>query len=286
MKRNCSIAIIIWLALAVGYWYVMREIAGSGKYIAALAMATVVSMGLALIHGVRFSIADWKAKKRLARGERPRDGELAAATGPVAAAFEPLQAPFSGRPCVLYAYEIGAPQRGDARQARDYVGFGMIRCNVRTPYGEIALGSFPVLEHFYETEVDRAAAIAYVEGTNFTEPDGVTGMIKSMFGVHTTAPPLKQDWKIGKPSDLHHAEVSEKILAPGDTITAIGRYVAASNAIVSDTKEKGFLRVRRGGEALKVPAVPWNAIGGFFGGIAIVAVANFVFWLVLQNQAG
>jgi hypothetical protein len=159
----------------------------------------------------------------------------------------------------------------------------MIRCSVRTTYGEIALGSFPVLENFYETPGDRAAAIRFVESTNFIEPEGVTGMVKSMFGVHATAPPLKQDWRIGKPSNIHDAEASEKILAPGDTITAIGRYVAASNSIVSDTKEKGFLRVRRGGEALRVPAVPWNAIGGFFGGIAIVAVANFVFWLLLQN---
>jgi hypothetical protein len=238
-------------------------------------------MGLAMVHGVRYSVRDWNAKKRLARGERPRDGDLAAATGPVQPLFEPLQAPFSGRPCVLYSYDIGPSGGSQGRPARDYAGFGMTRCAVRTPYGEIALGSFPVLEHFFETEVDRSAAAAYVENTKFEAPSGVTGMVKSMLAVHTTAPPLKRDWQIGKPSvDVRHAEVVEKIIAPGDTITAIGRYVAASNAIVSDTKEKGFLRVRRGGDALHVPAVPWNAIGGFFGGLALVAAANAVFYLV------
>ena len=287
MVRNCSIAIVLWVALAITYGYLLRGFAGSGKYIAALAMATVVWIGAALVHGVRYSLRDWNAKRRLARGEHPHDGDLTAATGPVHPSFEPLHAPFSGRPCVLYSYEIGLPPAGEGRPARDYVGFGMTRCTVRTPYGEFALGSFPVLEQFFETEVDRSTAADYVANTHFEEPGGVTGVVKAMFGVHTTAPPLQQDWKIGKSlADIHQAEVTEKILEPGETITAIGRYVAASNAIVSDTKEKGFLRVRRGGDALRVPTVPWNAIGGFFGGLAIIAVANAVFFFLMKHPPG
>jgi hypothetical protein len=278
MLRNCVVAVVIWIALAVGYEYLLRDIPGAGKYFGALAMATVVGIGLAIVTGVRFTLRDWSARRRMARGERPRDGDLAAATGPVHPAFESLRAPFSGRECVLYSYEIGLPHSGEGRPARDYVGFGMTRCAVRTPYGEFALGSFPVLEHFFETEVDRALADEYLATTAFEQPEGVAGIVKAMFGVHTTAPPLRKDWKIGETAAaLDDAEVVEKILAPGDTITAIGRYVAASNAIMSDTKEKGFLRVRRGGDALHVPSVPWNAIGAFIGGTALIAIANAVF---------
>jgi hypothetical protein len=281
MKRNCIVAFILWIALVAGYFYVLRELPGNGKYFGALAMGTIVAFGLMMITGVRYSIADWRAKQRQARGERPHDGDLTAAIGPVQPALDTLTAPFSGRPCVLYAYEIGPQSTGDGRAARDYVGFGMTRCSVRTPYGEIALGSFPVLEHVFENEVDRKVAAQYVANTNFQEAGGITAVVKSMMAVHTTAPPLKQDWKIGNSSvDVEDADVSEKIIAPGDTITAIGRYVAASNAIVSDTQQKGFLRLRRGGDALHVSAVPWNAIGAFFGGLALIAAANFVFFLL------
>lgn len=281
MKRNCIAALVVWIVLVIGYYSAIREVPGTEKYFEALGMGTVVFFGLALIHGVRYSLSDWRAKQRLARGERPRDGDLTAAIGPLQASFETITAPFSGRACVLYAYEIGPKRTSEHPSARDYVGFGMTRCSVRTPYGEVALGSYPVLEHVFETEVDRAAAAEYVANTNFTHPGGVTAIVKSMLAVHTTAPPLKQDWQIGDASvPVQHAEVTEKIIAPGDTITAIGRYVAASNAIVSDTHQKGFLRLRRGGDPLRVPAVPWNAVGGFFGGLALIAAANAVFFLL------
>ena len=277
MIVNCSIAIAVWVALAGGYFYVLRAVPGNDKFFGAFGMATVTWIGLALIHGVRYSIADWRAKKRLARGERPRDGELAAAIGPVSAGFETLRAPFTGRDCVLYEYTIGPPGTGEGRPARDYAGFGMTRCSVRTPYGDIFLGSFPVLEQVFETEGDRAAAEEWVANTQFEQAGGIQ-MVKAILSVHSLPPPLKKDWILGKPSDIHRSIASEKIIAPGDTVTAFGRYVAASNAIVSDTKKKGFLRLRRGGDAIHVPSIPWNAIGGFFGGIAIVVIANAVFF--------
>ena len=283
MIVNCSVALALWVALAGGYFYVLRDIPGSGKYFAALAMATVVWMGVAMIHGVRYQLRDWRARKRMARGERPLDGDLAAAIGTVHTTFETLQAPFSGRECVLYSYEIGPPGGGEGKPARDYVGYGMTRCAVRTPYGEFALGSFPVLEHVFETEADRVAAEHYVATTQFENLGGVVAALRSMMGVHTTAPPLKKDWQIGSAGNIHRAEVLEKIIAPGETITAFGRYVAASNSIISDTKQKGFLRVRRGGDALHAPSIPWNAIGSFFGGIALIAIANVVFVYLMHH---
>ncbi|HJQ38781.1 MAG TPA: hypothetical protein VKB93_16720 [Thermoanaerobaculia bacterium] len=284
MKRNCTAFIVLWLALMGAYLYSLRAIPGTGKYFGAFGTGTAVVIGLMMVHGVRYSIPDWRARRRLARGERPRDGDLCAAIGPVRASFEYLAAPFSGRPCVLYEYTIGPRSTGEGRTARDYAGYGMTRCAVRTPYGEVALGSFPVLEHVFETNADRNAAVEYVAKTNFEEV-GAIAMIKSMLAAHSAAPPMKRDWKIGESSvPVERAEVVEKIIAPGDTITAMGRYVAASNAIVSDTEEKGYLRVRRGGDPLRVPAVPWNAIGGFFGGLTIVVVANLVFYLLFTSS--
>jgi hypothetical protein len=77
--------------------------------------------------------------------------------------------------------------------------------------------------------------------------------------------------------------VIEKIIAPGEVVTAFGRWVAGSGAIVSDTKEKGFLRLQRGGDAQHVPAVPWSAIASFIGGAVVIAVAHAVFFSVINR---
>jgi hypothetical protein len=286
MKRNCLLAVVAWVVLLGVYGYLVRDIAEDGKYIGVFVMATVVWIGLIKIQGVRFTVRDWRAKRRMARGERPRDGELAAATGPVHPTLDVLRAPFSGSECVLYSYEIGLPGTGgEGRPPRDYLGFGMTRCSVRTPYGEVALGSFPVMEHFFETDVDREAAAQYVAETSFDQQEGFTGLIKAMFSVHTASPPLKIDWKLGdSEADVRHAMITEKIIAPGETITAIGRYVGATNAIVSDTQEKGFLRVTRGGDGLRVGGFPWSAVWASLGGILIIAAAHAMFFFLLQQS--
>jgi len=285
MARNCGISIAFWFVLAAVYSYFVRGHSGFNKYFVVIGMATVVWFGALTIYGARYKLRDWSARRRMARGERPHDGDLVAATGPIHAAFEPLHAPFSGRECVVYEYEIGPRRTGESNQARDYIGYGMTRCSVRTKNGEFALGSFPMMEHFFETPVDRRAAFDYIANTPFEELSGVIGTVKTMMSVHTTAPPLRKDWKVGDGggSDPETADVIEKIIAPGETVTAFGRWVAGSSAIVSDTKEKGFLRVQRGGDAQQVPAMPWAAIGSVIGGAVVIAVAHFVFFGVISG---
>lgn len=280
MARNCGLSVVFWFVLAAVYSYVLRDQPSPNKYFVVIGMATVVWFGALTIYGARYKLRDWSARRRMARGERPQDGDLVAATGPIHPVFEPLHAPFSGRECVVYEYEIGPRRTGESNRARDYVGYGMTRCAVRTKNGEFALGSFPVLEHFFETTVDRRAAFEYIANTPFEELSGVIGAVKTIMTVHKTAPPLRKDWKVGDTSDFNRstAEAVEKIIAPGETVTAFGRWVAGSNAIVSDTKEKGFLRVQRGGDAQHVPGVPWGAIGSFIGGAVVIAVAHLVFF--------
>ena len=277
---------MVWLVLIGAYgYYVWDKIKPPERYIVPLVMGSVVAAGLALIHGTRFQLRDWRARKRSARGERPRDGDLVAAIGPIHPMFETLQAPFTGRDCVIYSYDFGAKRGGESPVARDIAGYGMTRCAIRTPYGEFALGSFPTIEGFHAKPADVQAAFNYVNTLNPEPVVGAAAIVKSMVGAHTTAPPLKRDWKIGEPTaNLHNAEAIETIVAPGDVVTAFGRYVAATSSIVSDVKEKGFLRLRRGGDPLHVEAVPWNAIRSFFGGVAIVAIANAVLWMLLQKQ--
>src|SRR6185436_16833783 len=119
MPRNCIVAIVFWFVLAGAYGYVLREEPGTGKYFVVIGMTTVVWFGAVTMFGARFKLRDWSARRRMARGERPQDGDLVAATGPVHPAFESLKAPFSGRECVIYEYAVGPPRTGESNAARD-----------------------------------------------------------------------------------------------------------------------------------------------------------------------
>lgn len=283
MRRNCTIAVVVWIALAGAYAYLLRErLSMPERAIVALVMGSVVWMGLAWIHGARYEMRDFRARNRMARGERPREGDLVAATGTIHPTFEPLHAPLSGRACVLYAYQIGMP-RGDTARLRDYIGFGMTRCAVRTPYGDFLLGSFPVMSGIGDAgdAMDVASARAFVAATQFETLQGVTAALRPMLRLHTETPPLRHDWQIGEAGSI--AEANEEILAPGELVTATGRYVSASNSIVSDTSEKGYLRLVRGGVAGQAESVPWGAIKSAIGGAITVLAANAILWLLLDR---
>ncbi|HUP62480.1 MAG TPA: hypothetical protein VNA69_18900 [Thermoanaerobaculia bacterium] len=284
MLRNCSIAVVAWIALAGAYAYVLRdELPMPTLAIASVIVGTAVWVGLVWIFGTRHQVRDWRARNRTARGERPLDGDLTAITGVIHPSFEPIKAPLSGRDCVIYNYDAGS--------ARTFVGFGMTRCAVRTPLGDYFLGSFPVLQGFAKSDVDRETAMQYLQSTRF-EFANILQLTKLMFKMHTEAPPLRRDWKLGEEGGRpvrpdvadETSALQECIIAPGETVTAIGRYNSGISALVSDAKEKGFLRLTRGGQEIRAQAIPWAAIRSFFGGVAIVAIANAILWFVLEQM--
>jgi len=277
MVRNCTIAVVLWVALVAAYViYVWNEVPWVGSLVA----ATAVWIGLVMINGARYALRDWNARNRMARSERPRDGELVSAVGELRGVMDTLRAPFSGRECVYYSYELGAQRTEKNYAARDYSGFGMARSAVHTPYGSFTIGSLPVVEGLGTTPVDRDLVKQYIGSTEFTPLDGLREMVRTVAGLHTQPPPVKVDWRIGEPrADIDAAEIKETIIEPGTTVTAIGRYVAASNAIVSDTNDQGYLRIRRGGDARKVSVFPFEAAWKLLGGLAFIVGANAVLYL-------
>ena len=279
MVRNCIAAIVAWIVLTAAYaaWLWKRITPQSNALIVALLMGTIVWVGLAMMHGARYTLRDWNARNRLARGERPNDGDLVAAIGEIRPVFESLRAPFSDRDCVLYAYEIGGrPGEGP----KDYVGFAMARCAVHTPYGSFTLGTFPVVDRIPRDVGDRARAEQYIASTMFEPLENVVGVVKSTFSLFSLVPPVRKDWRIGEPSQIGQA--FERVIESGARVTAIGRYQSATSTIVSDTKEKGYLRLWPGGEPLRQSSFPGAAVMQVIGGAAIIVIANAVFWFVLN----
>jgi hypothetical protein len=282
MIRNCVASVVLWIALVIGYGVFLRGRIESPT-VAGAAAGTIVGFGLLMLHGSMYAFRDFGAHNRMARGEHPHDGDLVAAIGTIhpSGAGAPLQSPLNDVPCVLYSYEIGPARshESSAAVARSVVGFGLMRCSIRTPYGEFELGSWPALEGFAKRHGDRTRAGEYVRATEF-RTFGFAAFAKAMMHLYVSAPPLKEDWRMSDADiDTDSADVFEQTIAPGAPVTALGRYSAAANAIVSDTKKEGFLRLKPGGQAHEPEAVPWEGIGKAFGGLVSIAAPNVALYL-------
>jgi hypothetical protein len=284
MLRNCSIAIAVWIVLFLGYSFCLfqSDLPFEGALFGGALMSSLVGFGLAMLNGARHATRDRRALARFHRGERPRDGELAAVAGEIRPAFEPLYAPFSGRECVLYRYDIGPHRGGNQDVARDYAGFALARCAIHTPYGTFALGSFPVLNGFPEEHGDGDRAQEYVDATTFEEFSNVVTLAKVALELCRQPPPLRLDGCLGKaPESVRGGEAKEAIVASGAAVTAYGRYSSATNALVNGTKDKDYLRLHAG-STLPVAA---GAISQSITGIVLIVVANVGMWLVLSKLA-
>lgn len=246
-------------------------------FFTAATVGSAVWLGLVLMTGAGFAVRDWRARNKLLRGERPSDGDLISVTGEIRPAFEALHAPLSGRACVLYDIGMGS------RSTRDHLGFGMARCAVYTQYGSFSLGSFPAIEDFARLPADVARAAEYVASTTFEELDSVSTVASRAMQLYRETPPIRKDWRIGAPGG-EIEQATESIIVPGEVVTVTGRYVSAQNEIVSDLKEKGYLRLKRGGAAMREEALPWRAIRSVLGGLAIVLIANALLWFVLMSS--
>jgi hypothetical protein len=282
--RNCSIAIVVWIVLFLGYSFCLSQsdLPFEGALFGGALMAFLVGFGLAMMKGALSATRDRRALERFRRGERPRDGEFAAVAGEIRPAFEPLHAPFSGRECVIYRYDVGPHRGGTASLARHYLGFAFARCAIHTPYGTFALGSFPLLNGFADEHGDADRAQEYVDATTFEELSDELTLAKLALELPHQPPPLRLDWCLGKaPESVRGGEAKEAIVASGATVTAYGRYSSATNALVSRTKKEGYLQLYAG-STLPMPA---SAISQWITGIVLIIVANVGMWLVLSKLA-
>ena len=275
MARNCLIAVVVWIALFAGYafFFSNADLPFEGALLGGGLMSFLVGLGIAMINGSRYAGRDRKALERFRRGERPQDGEVAGIVGEIRPTFEPLHAPLSGRECVVYRYHMGPRRSADV--ARDYAGFAFTRCAIHTPYGTYALGSFPVTEGFPDERGDPARGREYIAATELEDMSDMLKLAKYTLELHHQPPPLRVDWRLGTPSG-NATEVKEEIVASGATVTAFGRYSSAANALVSGTKDEGYLRLYAGSAS-----VPSRAMPQLITGIVLIILANMAMFIVL-----
>lgn len=224
MKKGCAMSLVVWLACIALYawlaWPKVREVAPT--LMIGVLGGTFAAMLAGSIAGLFTGGNDRAALRRAAAGEPMRDGRLEAASGPIRPLGEPLEAPFTGRPCVAWEYDVKTP----GSQKSDFAGVALTPSVVDGIRGPARLLGWAMLDQFSASgaeRVDRARGAAYLQSTQF-EKLGLTSVL-SVFGELTADDDgsIRKDFRIDDPSpDLEGKRVEEKVVEAGQTVTVIG----------------------------------------------------------------
>src|SRR5215471_1008810 len=234
-SKGCVFAIAIWFLLMGVYGYIalgrIHELAPAA--VVAVLGGTFSGMLLSSIVGLFTGGADRAAIRRALNMEPMKDGRLEAASGPIQALGTPLDAPFTGRPCVAYDYDVKQPGHG----ASDFAGYAMTPCAVQTLRGPVRLLGWVLLDQFAGTtdaHVDRARGERYLASATL-EPMGVTKIL-SVFKelVADDDGTIRKDYRIdGTGSNLEGRVIQERVLPAGAPVTLLGHWSEARGGFVA-----------------------------------------------------
>jgi hypothetical protein len=198
-----------------------------------------LTLGLLYWWDIRKVRAEARLVRQALREVPPVDGERVAVIGTVEFDGTPLQAPFSGRECAAYWYDVFRQSRGRSRFThRFFFGWRIAPLAVRTPGGDVhLLASFDNPDWEPRTEdVDYANAAEYLATTAFSPaPELGAGLWLDVEELRTQVPPVRADYKKNPPApDIATLTLHEARLERGAELCAFGRYSAARAALVPD----------------------------------------------------
>ncbi len=164
MLRGCLLALLLFAALVVGYYFWLDTVfERPGSIYGALALGFVVLLCLGALTNARTAWKDWSLMLAAERGQAPRDGRHCAVTGKIYPVGQPLIAPFSGQECILCEYDLSRHKRrvdssSQENTGSDFAGFLMVPSVVRGPHAEVRILGFPIIEGFSESACPGYAA--------------------------------------------------------------------------------------------------------------------------------
>jgi hypothetical protein len=301
MKRGCFVTILILFALIDAYWYLLHghiepPVLWWGVGIASFFMW--ISTG-----ALRTAAIAARDARRVSSqsafagfgGEEMTDGETITIVGRIRAVNQPLRAPFSDQPAVLYSYEIEHVSRGpedSTSTAKDYSGFALAPTAIDSSRGSILLLGFPLLQGFPKTNVDTDAAkqhaAAYIASTAFTDmqgfhPSQIYHQIRDVLTDDDGH--IRQDCKMTEDRDLSDKTLVEQIVAPGEQVCVIGKWSAAKRGIVPGGAN-GVIQLLRG-DPQKVESGLWGkCIRNVIGGLIVATIVNGGVYAMLGAASG
>lgn len=279
IKKGCAIAVVVLGGLFGGYYYVLH---GKVETMPALILSLFGSLGFVMVvsqvKAVIFGSGDSGPLKRAEQGLPLEDGREEAVWGPIEPLGSTLEAPFSGRRCVAYEYDAKNPPTtgsdGDENPGGSALaGWALAPSVIRSGRGDVHLLGFSLLNEFPEKTLNdprhRERAVRWASSNEFVEM-GITklgAMLSTMDeAMADDDGSVKKDMRMGKATaeDLSACTLTEKIIAPGDTITAIGIWDASRGGLVPKHRGKSVIvRLLPGGGAAMVmhsQKRPWGIL--------------------------
>ncbi len=315
MKRGCFFGLLTWGACAYGYWYLFHpRLVGNIRWVLPLAGGLVMAL---VVGGLTNAVRSARDAMRFSGtsepgtfGERPQDGAIVTVSGHIRAAGQALHAPLSGRPAVLYTYDIShtVTSKDEVREATDFAGFGLAPAVIDSPHGPMRILGFPNLEAFDKgrlESVDQPAVEKYLVDTEFTDMAGFhPGKVYQETKELLTGDEghLRKDWREYSPAKpeagtakqeapqegdaedredpqkewarqaLEDRNFFEQIVAPGEQVSAIGRYSQQKGGLVPDMSHP--LQLLRG-DARAAAGTLWSKMA--------VQIAGALFFAALVN---
>jgi hypothetical protein len=299
MKRGCFFSLLLLAACFGSYWYVLHGHAEPPAFWWATGVASFFMwISVSSLQGAVTAARDAMRVSSESSfggygGEQFADDTIVTVVGHIRAVGSSLRAPFSGKPAVLYNYDIDhiSQRSDDSTDVKDYSGFALAPCAIDSPHGSVRIFGFPLLEGFpkrsYDTEEGRRNAAAYLEATPQTDMQGfhpgtIFHEIKELLTDDDGQ--FRKDWKMTEDRDLSDKHLSEQVVEPGDQVCAIGRWSAARHGLIPPAG--AVIRLLQGDPQKIVSGLWRKCIGNLIGALIVAAVVNGAVYTLLQVTAG
>jgi hypothetical protein len=277
--KGCIMMLVLFAALFGGYFWVLRHLEFPINVILAVFGSIGLLILLSSIKQVIFGDGHDSAFKRALKGEPLREGEVEAVWGQITPVGDVLlTSPFTGQECIAYEYDSKRPEvtndEGESSsQGSSISGYGLTPSVIRSNRGDVRLLGFSMLTDFPEQDLDTFPFVlenanTYVQATQFKQM-GVTNIVSALSSMDDMLADddgsVRQDWAMRKKHelDLGSDRLSEKIILPGDVVTAVGLWDPTRGIVPSIGKRKVMVKLRPGGGETMVEQAtkrPWGLL--------------------------
>jgi hypothetical protein len=286
MKHGClTSAAVFGIASAASYVLLRGQYPAPLDLYGALGTGVGFTFACNLLQTSLLRFGEAQSIRAAHRGDRPKDGAVAAIVGTAHPSTEPLISPLFRRRCIAYEYEVYKDAGNSDSPTILFRGIALCPSVIRSPVQQLRLLGFPVLEElsFKEggaRELQNAAE--YASSAPFEDfSRGVVmksiGAVKGMLTLDSGE--IRQDWKMYPVDEelLQGAQCRERVIEAGMQVTALGIYQEQNGGIAPDWRQGILMSLYEGKGESAIAARRVAVAGHAFAALALIALTV---WLV------
>ena len=211
MKLGCVIGLLLYAAFVYGYYlWLGQTFEGKELWIASFIVGLIATLGVGALGNSYYAWRDGAVLSDALIDMPRRDGKRTAVAGTLEPLGQMLTAPLSGKPCVLYEYDVfrqvtRTKNDGGTETSKsvDFAGVGKTECIIRSTSSKLRLIGFPDLEPLDEDQlVEKADVLRARQYVQFTAWEDVSGLgvlrgVRDMFSALTgNEESFRKDWRM------------------------------------------------------------------------------------------